>query len=280
MEIFLDCLPCTLRQVLEASRMVTDDTTLQEKIMEESLKVLLGYRDYKCSPDMGRAMHRIVKKYTGVIDPYQEIKLKDMEAAKKVYPLLKSFLLKKGLSNYWALKISATGNIIDSAINNIPDIEGIIEEELEKEFAVCDIGVFEEKLKTAKSLLIIGDNAGETVFDKVLAEHFSNLDITYAVRSEPVINDTTQKEAYASRLDECAKIISTGCSSPGIILKECSDEFLDIFSTADIVLSKGQGNYEALTDFNRNVFFLLKVKCPMISKRLKVGLYEYVFKYK
>ena len=280
MEIFLDCLPCTLRQVLEASRMVTDDTKLQKNIMEESIKVLLDYRNYGCSPDMGRAMHNIVKKYTGVIDPYEKIKLKDMETAKKMYPMIKLFLQKKGNSNYWVLKIAATGNIIDSAINNIRDIESVIEKELEKEFAVCDIDIFEEKLKTAKSLLIIGDNAGETVFDKVLAEHLSNLDITYAVRSEPTINDTTEKEAYASGLGECTKIISTGCSSPGVILKECSEEFLDIFNTADIVISKGQGNFEALMDYKRKVFFLLKAKCPMISKHLKVGLYEYVFKYK
>ncbi|MEZ4358021.1 MAG: ARMT1-like domain-containing protein [Eubacteriales bacterium] len=280
MEIFLDCLPCTLRQVLEASRMVTNDTKLQEKIMEESLKVLSNYKNFKCSPDMGRAMHNIVKKYTGVLDPYRKIKLRDMEEAKKVYPMLKRFLKEKDGSNYWALKVAATGNIIDSAIINIKDIESVVEEELERKFVVCDIDIFEEKLKTAKSLLILGDNAGETVFDKVFIENLPDINITYAVRSEPVLNDTTEKEAYDSGLGECTKIISTGCSAPGLILKECSNEFLNIFNTADIVISKGQGNFEALSDYNRKVFFLLKAKCPKISSMLDVDLYEYVFKNK
>jgi len=279
MEIFIDCLPCMLRQVLEASRMVTDKIEVQEKIMEESIRILSEYKKYKCSPALGRAMHQTVKKYTGVSDPYAMIKARDINAAKKVYPLLINFLKKKQNSLYWAIKISAVGNIIDSAINNNINIENCIEKELEKEFSICDIDIFENKLKTAKRLLILGDNAGETIFDSVLTEYMSQLEIIYAVRSEAIINDATVKEAFSSGLNDYAKIVSTGCNAPGVILKECSKEFLDIFNSVDIVISKGQGNFEALSDYGRDIFYLLKAKCPIISQTLNVSLNDYVFKY-
>jgi uncharacterized protein with ATP-grasp and redox domains len=179
---------------------------------------------------------------------------------------------------YWALKIAATGNIIDSAIYNNVDIEGSIQTELIKEFSVCDLDIFEEELKSAKSILIIGDNTGETVFDRVLIKRLAGYIITYAVRNEPIINDATLLDAYDSGLNDCADIITTGCGAPGAILDQCSAEFLSVFSKADIVISKGQGNFEALSDCRRPVFFLLKAKCAMIASRLKVNLNEYVFK--
>ena len=279
MKILIDCLPCMFRQALEASRMATDKLDLQEKIMEDSIKILSDYKNYKSSPDIARAIHYAVKKATGVYDPYEKIKKRDVAAAKRAYPMLERFLQKKQNNLCWALKIAATGNIIDSAISNNVNMEDCIEKELEKEFSVCDLELFKNKLKTAKSLLIIGDNAGETVFDRILAQHLSFLDVTYAVRSEPIINDATVAVAYASGLGDCTKIISTGCNAPGAILDECSAEFLNIFNSADIVISKGQGNFEALSDVGRQVFFLLKAKCPMISQKLGVDLNEYVFKY-
>lgn len=280
MKISLDCLPCMLRQVIEASRMATDDTSIQDKIIIEATGILSNYKDYSCSPELAVPMHQTVKKYTNCPDPYDIIKNRDIKAAKAVYPLLKSFLQQKNNSLYWALKIAATGNIIDSAVNNDTDINSCIQNELNKEFVICDIKSFESKLKNAKTALIIGDNSGETVFDKILAEYLSDLDIkvTYAVRNKPIINDVTFKEAYESGLDSVSTIISTGCDAPGVIIEKCSDEFIDTFNSSDLIISKGQGNYEALSDCERNVFYLLKAKCPVLSKMLNVNINEYVFK--
>jgi hypothetical protein len=279
MEIFLDCLPCFLRQVLEASRLATDRTDLHEEIMREAMKLISDYQRFRYSPEIGRAMHQIVKKHTGIFDPYKEIKNKNIRNALEVYSSLKHFLFKKAERLYWVLKIAATGNIIDSAIYNDTNIEEYVEKELEKEFSICDIERLESELKRAKNLLIIGDNAGETIFDRVLAEDFLYLDITYAVRSEPIINDATIEDARASGLDHCTRLISTGCNAPGLILDECSKEFLNIFNNADIVISKGQGNYEALSAQKRGIFFLLKAKCPVISDKLGVDVNDYVFKW-
>lgn len=278
MEICLDCLPCFLRQVLEASRLVTSRTEIQAKIMKETAKLISDYEKFRYSPEVGRAMHQIVKKHTGVLDPYKDIKSENIRNALEIYPSLKRFLFKKAERLYWALKIAATGNIIDSAIYNNINIEESVIKELEKEFAICDVDRLENELKRAKSILIIGDNAGETIFDRVLIEDFLYLDIIYAVRSEPIINDATIEDACASGLEQCTRLISTGCNAPGLILDECSEEFINIFINSDIIICKGQGNYETLSE-QRGLFFLLKAKCPVISGKLGVSVNDYVFKW-
>lgn len=277
MEIFLDCLPCMLKQVLGASRMATNHEKIREKILIDSSKILSNYKQFRCSPELALAMHDTVKTHTKKNDPYDIIKENDIKTSLKIYPMLKSFLDKNNNSLYNALKISATGNIIDSAVYNDLDIESCVENELNKDFGICDIEIFMEKLKDAKTLLIIGDNSGETVFDKVLIEYLSPLKVTYAVRSAPIINDATIEDAKKSGLDECSTIISTGCNAPGAVLKRCNKEFLDIFNSSDIVISKGQGNYEALSDCEREVFFMLNAKCPVVSNKIGVDLYSYVF---
>lgn len=279
MEIFLDCLPCVLRQTLEASRLATDNLDLQREIMDGSIMILSHYKDYECSPDLCRAIHNLVKSCTKINDPYAQIKSRDIKSAKQILPYLKDFLKEKENSLYWVLKIAATGNIIDSAVNNNADMMECVKKELKKEFIICDVELLNNQLNTSSNVLIIGDNAGETVFDRILAERLLPRNITYAVRGKPIINDATVNDAYDSGLDDFANIISTGCGAPGTILKDCSEAFLKIFKNADVVISKGQGNFETLSECGRPVFFLLKAKCPLISQKLDVCLNEYVFKY-
>jgi uncharacterized protein with ATP-grasp and redox domains len=202
-----------------------------------------------------------------------------MQTALKLLPMLKRFVDDKQDRLYWALKVAATGNVLDSSISSNWDFEAVVEAELNKRFSVCDMQALEQRLKESKSLLIIGDNAGETVFDSVLLQELPPMDITYAVRSVPILNDAVAKDAYDSGLDKYARIISTGCDIPGTNLDECNESFLDMFYSADIVISKGQGNFETLSDCDRDMFFLLKAKCPVLSRLLGVGLNDYVFKY-
>ncbi|NLW56856.1 MAG: DUF89 family protein [Firmicutes bacterium] len=279
MEVFLECLPCTLRQAVEASRMATDDRELQQVIMEEAVRLLADFTKYKSSPELGRAVHQLVKKRTGVQDPYKQIKQDSIAKALQLYPALKEFLAEKQDQLYWALKIAVTGNTIDAAVSNEIEIKEQVEMELEKEFALCDLAPFAEELRSAKQLLLIGDNAGETVFDRILVEKLAanGLELIYAVRSEPIINDTTLAEAYASGLEQHARIVATGSNVPGLILEECTPEFQEIFKTADLILSKGQGNYETLGGLKRGIFFLLKAKCAPIAALLGVKVNDYVF---
>ncbi len=283
MRIQLDCVPCFLRQALEASRWVTKDIRIQEKIIDDALNILKNYKKFASPPELARKIHSLVKIYTKNPDPYKEFKIRSIETAKKYYLHLKEFLNTKTDRLYWALKISAIGNTIDAGVYSKIDLEECIESELKKDFTICDIKIFDKLFKTAKSVLILGDNAGETVFDKILIEEIKknlpDVEVFYAVRGEPIINDVTLDEAYASGLDECSKIISTGCTLPGIDFKECTQEFLEIFEKADIIISKGQGNYESLSDIKKeNLFFLLKVKCPVIASHIGIGVNSYIFK--
>ncbi len=278
MKIFLQCLPCFLKQVLEAADMATSDEQIKKEIMKEAIGEIARFENFKHSPQMGRHLHNIVKKHTGSKDPYKQIKERNIEAALKLYPLLKSFISQKEDKLLWGLKIAATGNIMDSAIYNDLDIEKVVMDELSKPFSICVIDEFKQRIEKAGTIVILGDNAGETVFDRILAEELKGIRIYYAVRSEPIINDTTVEEAIRSGLGHSTMIVSSGCSAPGFIPEEGSEGFMKIFDSADIVISKGQGNYESLSDHPREIFFLLKAKCPAIAGSLGVDIGEYVFK--
>ncbi|HPF86488.1 MAG TPA: ARMT1-like domain-containing protein [Candidatus Limiplasma sp.] len=279
MKLFLECLPCILRQVWDASKMATDDAAVQEQIMQDAIGVLGRYREYRNSPHIAREMHRVVRAHTGNADPYVQVKQRDLDMALTLLPELERQLLQKDDRLYWALKASATGNVLDSAIYAAHDI-GKFDAEFAQPFAICDDAVLRQKLQTAKTLLVIGDNTGETVFDCLLLKQFAHLKRTYAVRSAPVINDATMDEALASGLGDYAEVISTGCDSPGVLLDDCGADFKRLFFAADIVISKGQGNFETLSDCPRELFFLLKAKCPVIAHLFQVPLNGYVFKYK
>lgn len=279
MKIFLDCLPCMLRQVLESAHMATDDETVHERIMDEAVEVLSEYKQYSCAPKLCEAMHAIVKKHTGVADPYAEIKSRDISGALKLEPIIRKFAANGDNLLAGLLKVSATGNVMDSALYSDLDIEACLTEEMEKPFVICDDDKFHEDIDRAETILIIGDNAGEAVFDKPLAEHLSrDYKVVYAVRDVPIINDATVGDALKTGIADYSDVVSTGCGMPGAVIESCSAEFREIFNNSDVVISKGQGNFEALSDTTRSIYFLLKAKCCRIANALDVEINEYVFK--
>jgi len=148
---------------------------------------------------------------------------------------------------------------------------------LKQDFAIFDYNKFKEQLKKANNILYIADNAGESVFDKILIEEL-NKTITYAVREIPVINDVIIQDAIDSGIDEVAKIVSSGVKAPGTIMNQCNNEFLELFNNADMIISKGQGNYEGLSNIKRSVFFLLKAKCHVIAKDIGVNEDDIILK--
>lgn len=279
MQLFLDCLPCLLRQVLEAARMGSPDEATQGHIMDEAMVTLTRHRHYGSAPAMAQAMHDIVKRHTGLADPYRDIKDRDMEAALRLEPYLTRFAEAGPDILQSALKVAATGNVMDSALYNDLDIEACIAAELAKPFACSDLVAFSRELEAAGTVLIIGDNAGEAVFDKLLARVLAREhDVCFAVRERPIINDVTAEDALLVGIDAHACVVSTGCAAPGAILDACSDGFRAQFDRADLVISKGQGNFEALSEAPRPLYFLLKAKCPKIAHALDVSVGDYVFK--
>ncbi len=169
-----------------------------------------------------------------------------------------------------AIRMAIAGNTIDWGPERPFDIEQEVIDSLVSDFAVCDYNRFKRYLGDASEILYLGDNAGEAVFDRILIEEMKK-PATFVVREMPVINDITFWDALAAGLDEVAGLVSSGVDAPGTLLESCSADFKRIYDNSDLIISKGQGNYEALSDEKRPIFFLLKVKCRVIARDIGVA---------
>jgi uncharacterized protein with ATP-grasp and redox domains len=177
-----------------------------------------------------------------------------------------------------ALRLSIAGNIIDYGTADQYDLAATIERVLAQPFAIGDLAAFEEALvDSRKNILYLADNAGETVFDRILLEVIDR-PTTYVVRSAPILNDATRQDALAAGLGDIAEIVDSGSDAPGTILSLCSPGFLILFAEADLIIAKGQGNYESLSQVDKRVFFLLQAKCPVIARDLNVAAGSIVLK--
>ncbi len=269
MKLYLDCIPCFMQQALRAGRMATSDEKKIKLILDKTGEMVSTISMHATPAEIGMKVYRIVSEVTGVRDPYKHIKQQHISETKAIYPELEKIVADSVDKLLTAIRIAIAGNVIDLGVKKSFNIVKDVKYILKQEFAVFDYNAFKSHLQKAESILFIGDNAGESVFDKILIKELRK-PVKYAVRSIPIINDVTMEDAIASGLDEVAELFDSGCKSPGIILNQSTPEFLEIFNSSDLVISKGQGNFEGLSDCNRQVFFLLKTKCPIISKHLGV----------
>lgn len=269
MKTYLECIPCFMNQALRAARLATSDEKDIKAILDRTGDMIKTIPMQATPAETGMVVYRIVKEITGVNDPYKTIKKKHIDEAKSIYAELEELIKNSNDRLLTAVRIAIAGNIIDLGVNKTFDILKDVNQILNQDFAIFDYEAFKLTLEKADTILYLGDNAGESVFDKLLINELKK-PVIYAVRSKPIINDTTFEDAIDSGLDKVAKLIDSGSEAPGIILNQCTPEFLKLFDTSGLVISKGQGNYEGLSDCNRQVFFLLKAKCSVISKHLKV----------
>jgi len=220
-------------------------------------------------PEIGQEVYRIISKMTGVKDPYKKIKEECTRQALSLYPEMKKLINSSEDRLMTSIKLSIAGNVIDFGAQADFDLERDIEKILSQDFGINHYQEFCEVLDRAGKILYIADNAGETVFDRLLIEEFHK-SVIYVVRERPIINDATREDALLSGINEVAEIMSSGCDAPGTILKFCSEDFLRVYRSSDLIISKGQGNYEGLSEEGRPVFFLLKVKCPVIARDIGI----------
>lgn len=277
MKTFLDCLPCMMDQALRAGRIATDDERIIKKLLDSVGAMMKDIPLENTPPETGEIIYRKVREITGVADPYKEVKKANIEEALSLYPELKKIVEESENSLLTAIRIAIAGNVIDLGVNKKFNLVEDVSKILKQDFAIMDFEKFEKQLKIADSVLYLGDNAGESVFDKILIEEL-NKPVTYVVREIPVINDVTEEDAIASGINEVADIISSGTTAPAVILSLCNIEFLERFNNSKMIISKGQGNYEGLSDVKQPVFFLLKAKCFVIANDLNVEENDIVLK--
>jgi len=274
---YLDCFPCFLRQALEAARMAGADEERQRMMLDSTMALLRDVPLESTPPAIGNQVHRIVRQLTGNGDPYAAAKAESTREALRLYPRLRALAAEDGDRLERATRIAIAGNVIDFGPSADFDIEETLESVLYQPFAINDIAAFRKALSGARSVLYLGDNAGETVFDRVLIGALG-VPVTYAVKGGPIINDATLEDALAAGLDKMAEVVSTGSDAPGTILSGCSAEFRALYKQADLIMAKGQANYETLSAGGEQLFFLLKVKCPVIARDVGVPLGSIVLK--
>ena len=278
MKISYECGPCFLRQAREALDLSCDDDLLKIEIMNDIFDFLSdNFTRNTNSNKTGSIIHGMIKSKTGCEDPYYNEKIKGNEIALSYLDDVKKILKENDtLESY--VKIAIIGNILDfGAFTLDDDIDAIINESLKKDLAVKDIEEFENSLKKHDKVLYLVDNTGEIVFDKLLMGKIKeyDVDITIAVKSEPILNDACMKEAIEAGLDEFGQIVEIGAGTVGYVDSEISDEFREIFNSHEFIISKGMGNYEGLTETDlsdKDIYFLLCAKCNTIARDIGVNL--------
>ncbi|MCL3781180.1 DUF89 family protein [Prolixibacteraceae bacterium JC049] len=233
------------------------------------------------SPLLATQLQRLAKKSFNCEDIYSNEKQHANELLFSNYDYWKSNIGLGRDSFHRAVKMAVSGNIIDYGAHSVPDdILAHVKELHQREFAIDHSERLYTDISNAKSILYLGDNAGEIVFDRLLIETMNQSNVTFAVRGEAVINDVTMLDASQVKMEEVCTVIDNGFDAPSTILEACSSEFQKIFNEADLIISKGQGNFEGLMNNDqKNICFMLMAKCDLIARKLGVKKGDMVVKY-
>ncbi len=276
MKTYFECFPCFLEQALRACRFMGLESGKTRGVINAVAEMIPSVPEESAPPETGRLVYRVISKISGSPDPYRGVKDKNTEGALKLYPDMKKMVDNAEDRLAAAVRIAAAGNVIDCGVSGSYSVEEEVGRILENRFAVFDIDAFRQGLEDTERILYMGDNAGECVFDRVLIEELKK-PVTYVVREKPVINDATAQDAEAAGIDRVAEIVSSGTDAPGTVLSTCSREFLEMLGSPFLKISKGQGNYEALSGRIDGIFFLLKAKCHVVARDLDVPQGKFVF---
>jgi uncharacterized protein with ATP-grasp and redox domains len=271
MRIFLDCIPCFVRQALDSARLVTDDEQIHEQVVRKVLRLAADLDMSQSPPAIGQQIHRLIRELIGNNDPYHGLKQRFNRMAMRMCIELAERVRTSENPLETAVRLAIAGNIIDLGVKTSiaeSDIEKVIRDCLTADFDSQQIEEFRNAVSQAEKILYLTDNAGEIVFDRLLIEQLPVEKVTVVVKGKPVINDATMEDADFAGLTEIVEVVDNGSDGPGTILESCSQAFRQCFNQADLIIAKGQGNYETLSEIGKNIFFILKAKCPVIARDL------------
>jgi len=268
MNTVVECFPCFVRQSWEAVCLSTGITAKQDQIMRQVLQWVSEMDLRTPPPVMAQKIHRLIKATCDLDDPYHSVKERFNRLAMKLYPTLKHWVKNAADPFNMAVRLAIAGNIIDIGPEpNLKDKQ-VVDSIQRATGGTIDQGAvntLRQAAAEAEEILYLADNAGEIVFDRVLIELIGPEKITLVVKAAPVLNDATREDAEATGLAKTTRVIDNGNDAPGTILENAPPAFRQRFSDADLIIAKGQGNYETLDDAFRPVFFLLKAKCRVVA---------------
>jgi len=280
MKTVLECIPCFARQAAESVELATSDEAAQESLLRRLLREIAA-ADWSLTPvAITQRMQRLLREATGRADPYRSLKDRMNRIALELLPDLTEVLRRAPDPREAVTRLAIAGNLLDAGAKT-----RLAPEELPARIRSIEdmplVGSVAELFRAAEAadrIVYLADNAGEIVFDRLLIEALPTRKITVAVRGTPVINDATLDDAVTAGLPGLVHVIANGSDAPGTILEECSEEFRACFDRSDLIISKGQGNYETLSEVVKDVFFLLTVKCPMVAADIEAPVGSLVVK--
>jgi damage-control phosphatase, subfamily I len=271
MRMHVDCFPCYFRQAQQAGEFSTGDRALQWKAVCK-LADFLSRLPAEADPTRtAEDIHRVIREALGDPDPYKKVKEEYTEKAEAMLPLIDTLAASGADSLLTAVRIAIAGNIIDFGAGGAFDVESAIRGALDCRFAIDHYAAFRAAFERAKTVLYIGDNTGEIYFDIPLLRLLGGREVTFVTRGGPVLNDATIEYARRAGLDRYARLADTGSQSPGFPVERVRPEVRELFNSVDLVIAKGQANFESLHAAARpGLFMLLKTKCNLVARVLQV----------
>ena len=272
MQTELECMSCFMKQALATARICSDDPELHRLIVCETGKLLAEF-DLKLSPpENAVALYQQIAELSGIPDPFFDLKKESNDLAVSLRKDVRDRIRCADDPLYAAVRYAIAGNIIDYGAQHEFDAIQTLSRCLEDDLCIDDYGTLKDDVKgtIGKKILYLADNCGEIVFDTLLIEQLQNHghSVTLVVRGKEILNDVTMREAHAVGIDTACSIITNGTSCPGTPLGSSSEELKQAFAGADLIISKGQGNFETLSDVEGPLYFLLTVKCPVVANHI------------
>lgn len=284
MKTSLDCMECNVKQLIKVSKLLDVSKEKQEEASKELFRMLSNINfEYSNPYIMGKTWKILTRVYEND-NPYKEIKHEYNQLLLSMYDQIKIYVEQSLSPLETALKISVVGNIIDFGARHKFDKKDVFERIENNDsivFAKNDSSKLLRKLKTANTLLYIGDNCGEIVLDKLFIEQIKKwnpkIRIHFGVRGSTILNDVTIDDANEVRIEELATVVSSGNQIPGTIIEKTTKEFQELFHNSDIVIAKGQGNFESLSDTKReNLYLILMAKCEYVARIIGCNTMDYI----
>lgn len=282
MKISYECISCLARQAVEIAEEYTSNKEMQEVIIKRALKELAKIDFNETSPEVAYRMHQHAKSITGNNDPYSNLKEQYNNIALEIYNrIIQEKWLEKADDPFdVACRLAIAGNIIDFSVGltlEYSDVVKSVEDSIKHDIFGTGSTALKEAVERANNIMYIADNSGEIIFDKFLLMHLPLDKVTFVVKGGPIVNDATMEDAISTGIVDLVRVIDNGHDAQGTILKDCSSTFLREFDKADLIISKGQANFETLSDIkDKTIFYLLRAKCNSVAKSIGCSRIDYI----
>ena len=264
------CLPCVLRQVLITAQRVSDDDWFHTKVLKQAMQILPDVDLDRSPAEVTFEVMQKIAKNLGSADPYAAEKAEANARMLDHLPELRKMLGRGKARLVNAVKLAVAGNVMDPGIVDRVDVLDEIQRVMKMDLAIDDTADLSAALRSAKTVMYILDNAGEIILDRLLIEEIPDCEVTVVVRAAPILSDVTRDDAEQAGLTEIAEIMDPGVPMLGLVLSLASESFVKAFEAADVVVSKGQANFETLAGSEREIFHILRVKCECIADFLGI----------